>query len=241
MMPEWTPMDHITPDFLILGLGWYAVFLVAITCHEGAHAWAAKLLGDPTAYAAGQVTLNPAAHIAREPIGTIAMPILTYLLTGGMIGWASAPYDPYWALRHPQRALLMALAGPAANLVLVVVAGLTLRLGGSMGWFHETNPFMYLFGGAGFPAAASARLMVLAAIAFYLNLLLFVFNLIPLPPLDGSAIWPVVLRRGGLARYMELRSQPAFVLFGLIVAANVLPRFLAPVARVARQLLIGEF
>src|SRR5687767_2264152 len=74
------PMNHITPDFLVLGLGWYAVFLIAITCHEAAHAWAAKLLGDPTAYYAGQVTLNPGPHIEREPIGTIIVPVLSYVL-----------------------------------------------------------------------------------------------------------------------------------------------------------------
>ena len=95
-------MDHITPDFLVLGLGWYAVFLIAITCHEAAHAWAAKLLGDPTAYYAGQVTLNPGPHIEREPIGTIIVPVLSYVLNGWMIGWASAPYDPFWAAQYPR-------------------------------------------------------------------------------------------------------------------------------------------
>ena len=96
-------MQHITTEFLVLGLGWYAVFLIAITCHEAAHAWAAKLLGDPTAYYAGQVTLNPGPHIAREPIGTIAMPLISYLWSGFMLGWASAPYDPYWGTQYPRR------------------------------------------------------------------------------------------------------------------------------------------
>jgi hypothetical protein len=70
--------QEITPEFLVIGLGWYAVFLIAITCHEAAHAWAAYRLGDPTAYFSGQVTLNPGPHIEREPIGTILMPILSY-------------------------------------------------------------------------------------------------------------------------------------------------------------------
>ena len=78
-------------------LGWYAVFIVSLTFHEAAHALAAWKLGDPTAYEAGQVTLNPLPHIEREPMGTILVPILTFF----MMGWASAPYDPYWAIRHP--------------------------------------------------------------------------------------------------------------------------------------------
>src|SRR4029079_1870277 len=122
-------MEHITPDFLVLGLGWYAVFLIAITCHEAAHAWAAKLLGDTTAYSEGQVTLNPAPHILREPIGTILLPLVTYLLSGRMLGWASAPYDPHWAQQYPRRALLMAMAGPLANLLLVIVAAVVLANG----------------------------------------------------------------------------------------------------------------
>ena len=119
--------QEITPEFLVIGLGWYAVFLIAITCHEAAHAWAAYRLGDPTAYFAGQVTLNPGPHIEREPIGTILMPILSYWRMGVMLGWASAPYDPYWAAQYPRRALAMAMAGPAANLILAVLSAVVLR------------------------------------------------------------------------------------------------------------------
>src|SRR5688572_21066689 len=119
-------MEHITPDFLVLGLGWYAVFLIAITCHEAAHAWSAMLLGDPTGYNAGQATLNPGPHISREPLGTIVVPVITYLLNGLMLGWASAPYDPHWEIQSPRRAFLMAMAGPLANLALVIIAGMIL-------------------------------------------------------------------------------------------------------------------
>ncbi|MEX2139663.1 MAG: site-2 protease family protein [Pirellulales bacterium] len=230
-------MDHITPDFLVLGLGWYAVFLIAITCHEAAHAWSAMLLGDPTGYYAGQVTLNPGPHISREPLGTVVVPVITYLLNGLMLGWASAPYDPHWEIQSPRRALLMALAGPLANLVLVVIAGIVLRIGFHAGWFHDTDPFTYVFSAQGFPTEIAARIMVLFAIMFTLNLILFVFNLIPLPPLDGSAIWPVVLSPRALTRYLEFRSQPSFVILGIIVAASVFPRVFWPVESVARRLL----
>jgi Zn-dependent protease len=232
-------MGHITPDFLVLGLGWYAVFLIAITCHEAAHAWAAKLLGDPTAYEVGQVTLNPGPHIAREPIGTVAVPVIMYLLQGTMLGWASAPYDPHWALQYPRRALWMALAGPLANVMLAVIAGIVLRVGFHFGWVGDDNPFAYVYAGNGFPAEPAARIMVLFAIMFLLNLILFVFNLIPLPPLDGSAIWPLLLSPAALARYLEFRNQPSFVLLGIIVAAGVFPRIFGPVWEVALRLLFS--
>jgi Zn-dependent protease len=230
-------MDHITPDFLVLGLGWYAVFLIAITCHEAAHAWTAMLLGDPTGYYAGQVTLNPGPHISREPLGTIVVPIFTYVFNQMMLGWASAPYDPHWEMQSPRRALLMALAGPLANLTLVVTAGVVLRIGLQAGWSHDTDPFLYVFNPKEFPAEASARIMVLFAIMFTLNLILFVFNLIPLPPLDGSALWPVVLSPRALSRYLEFRSQPSFVFLGIIVAAGVFPRLFRPVASLAHRVL----
>ena len=85
-------MPELTVDTLTLGLIWFVVFLFSTTCHEGAHALVAKLGGDPTA--SGQVTLNPIPHIQREKFGMVVMPILSYLLGGYMMGWASAPYDP---------------------------------------------------------------------------------------------------------------------------------------------------
>jgi Zn-dependent protease len=129
------------------------------------------------------------------------------------------------------------MAGPMANLTLAFVAGIVLRVGDMAGWFEGTNPFDFIFAGQGFPTGSTARGMVLFAILFTLNLILFVFNLLPLPPLDGAAIWPVVLRRRALARYLEFRDQPSFVLLGVIVAASIFPRVFAPVGRVAYLIL----
>ena len=98
-------MPEIGPGLVALGLAWYAAFLFSTCCHEAAHAWAALRLGDPTAYLGGQVSLDPRPHIVREPIGTVVVPLLTFVLTRQwMMGWASAPYDPAWADRHPRRA-----------------------------------------------------------------------------------------------------------------------------------------
>src|SRR5437667_6457312 len=116
-------------ELLGLGVMWYVVFLFSLTCHEASHALAAKLGGDLTAFHGGQVTLNPIPHMRREPFGTILVPIISYALGGWMIGWASAPYDPGWRYRYPHRAALMAVAGPAANVVLFVIPGVAIRSG----------------------------------------------------------------------------------------------------------------
>src|SRR5262245_36792738 len=102
-------MEQVTPEFLTLGLIWYIVFLFSTTCHEASHALAGKIGGDKTAFHGGQVTLNPAPHIRREPFDMVLVPIISYDLGGWMIGWASAPYDPRWQQRYPRRAALMSL------------------------------------------------------------------------------------------------------------------------------------
>ena len=89
-------------EFVIAGLLWYVVFLLSDTCHEAAHAWAAMLGGDLTAYHGGQVSLDPLPHVRREPLGMVVVPLITYAMNGWMMGWASAPYDPLWASRHPK-------------------------------------------------------------------------------------------------------------------------------------------
>ena len=97
-------------------------FLFSTTCHEAAHALVAKLGGDETAAQGGQVSLNPIPHIMREPFGMVLIPLLSYFINHSMIGWASAPFDPLWERRHPRRAGWMALAGPAANFSLMLLA-----------------------------------------------------------------------------------------------------------------------
>ena len=101
---------------------WFSAFLFSTTVHEAMHAWAAYRGGDPTAYHGGQVSLSPIPHVAREPIGMLVVPLLTSLTQGWAIGWASTPYDPVWATRHPKRAALMAAAGPVGNLLIALVA-----------------------------------------------------------------------------------------------------------------------
>jgi len=212
-----------------LAIIWYVALIVALTCHEAAHALAALKLGDPTAYHAGQVTLDPVAHIRREPFGTVIMPILSYLVAGWMIGWASAPYDPYWARYHRRKAALMALAGPMANLVLVVIAGLAIRIGMLLGYFHapESVTFEQVTAAAS-PGLANSIAVVLS-IVFSLNVILFVFNLIPLPPLDGSEVLLLFLSDRDAERYTEMVHNSGFRIIGLVIAWRVMDVVLDPV------------
>lgn len=208
----------MTTDDLANGLLWYAAFLFSTTLHEASHGLAALRLGDRTAYDAGQVTLDPLPHIRREPVGTVVVPILSYLAGGWMIGWASAPYNFRWAMEYPRRAAWMSIAGPAANLFLVLLSALLIRAGMLAGFFvppdaidaahvvEATQP--------GTLATAAAFLNVL----FSLNLLLLLFNLLPIPPLDGSGAVPLVLGEERARRYLVFIRRSSFSFIGLLLA-----------------------
>jgi Zn-dependent protease len=207
---------------LFNGTAWYIAFLFSTTVHEASHALVSLKLGDDTAHRGSQVSLDPTPHIRREPVGMVAVPIISYLLGGWMIGWASAPYDPHWARRNPRGAALMAVAGPASNLLLCVIAGLLIRAGILMGWFAVP----YSIDSAIHIASASREGLcylaaVLLSIFFYLNLLLFAFNLIPLPPLDGSSVPLLFLSESAAEKYTAVMRSPGMSMVGLILAWNL--------------------
>ena len=222
---------------LVLGITWYVALIVSLTCHEAAHGFAALKLGDSTAFRQGQVTLDPVAHIRREPFGTVVMPILSFILAGWMIGWASSPYDPHWARRNRRSAALMALAGPLANLVLVIIAGLAIRAGMLLGVFYapESITFEQVTTAASPGFANSASVAI--SIVFSLNLILFVFNLIPLPPLDGSGVVSLFLSDSAAERYEQILHQPGFRMIGLVIAWRLLDVVLNPVHLLALNIL----
>jgi Zn-dependent protease len=200
-------MAEITPQFLLYGFIWYVAFLFSTTCHEAAHAYVAKRGGDETASQGGQVSLNPLPHIRRELFGMVLVPILSYFLNGSMIGWASAPFDPLWERRHPRRAGWMALAGPAANFTLMFLAVIGLRVGTSMGWLGwdaETHR----------PGFAFVTLIVF----FSLNLLLGTFNLLPVPPLDGSTGILIFMSEARAQKYLNWLRGSSYAMLGLLVA-----------------------
>ena len=204
---------------------WYAVFLLSATAHEAGHAAAARLGGDATAYLAGQASLNPFPHIVREPFGTVVVPILTFLMNGGqwMMGWASAPYDASWEDRHPGRAAMMALAGPAANLVLATIAFGVLWIGMSTGWWEPylTPEGLLRFDRLVTPGPDGAHVLDglsrLLSIALGLNTLLLVFNLLPIPPLDGATVVAGIVPPARRLRD-AMRGSPIAALAGLVAA-----------------------
>ncbi|MBI2195398.1 MAG: site-2 protease family protein [Planctomycetes bacterium] len=223
---------------IALGLIWYVNLLLAMTLHEAAHAWAALMGGDRTAYHGGQVTLSPWPHIQREPFGMVVFPILTFMTGGWMMGWASAPYDPLWARDYPRRAAWMAAAGPAANLLLAILAGMAIRLGLQVGFFTFPQgdggyAFQVVSGGDGLAQSVSMMLSVM----FALNLLLFAFNLIPLPPLDGSAVVTLFMSEEAALWFQELRNNPVFCIIGLVVAWRLSWYVIGPVFHVAQSIL----
>jgi Zn-dependent protease len=225
-------------DEIVLGVVWYAVFVFSTTLHEAAHAWVALRGGDATAYHGGQVSLDPRPHIRREPWGMVLVPIVTFSLGGWMMGWASAPYDPRWAWAHPRRAAAMALAGPLANLALAVIAAVTLRAGLAAGFFAPPIDLGFAHLAAGEGAAMNA-FAVFTSLLFSLNLLLFVFNLFPVPPLDGSAAIGLLVSDEAGRRIQQLMAQPFLMMFGVLAAWYLIGRVFAPIFLAAVRLLYG--
>jgi len=170
----------------------FAVLIPSIILHEISHGWVALMFGDDTAKRAGRLTLNPVAHV--DPFGTIILPVLLILTHGPIFGYAKpVPVNPR-QLRHPRNeSLLVSLAGPAVNIVLAVVAAFALH---SVRRVGTTWDVVSEFGVA--------------------NVFLAAFNLIPLPPLDGSAVVERLLPRAWWPRYLQLR-QYSFGLLLLIV------------------------
>lgn len=224
------------PDLAEGGL-WYLVFVGSTVCHEAAHAWSALKLGDDTASRGGQVSLNPWPHVRREPFGMVVFPILSWLVGGWLFGWASAPYNVDWARRYPRRAALMALAGPGANLALVLAAALLIRVG--VEWHVFAAP--YSLGLSRIVVAADDGLLAFAAhalsVVFSLNLLLCVFNLLPLPPLDGSSLPLLALPEAAARRYFDALRSPILRLVGFLIIMRGLGAFFPPVLLAAASLI----
>lgn len=214
---------------------WYVATLLSMTVHEAAHAIVGVKSGDETAR--DQVTLDPSPHIRQEPVGTMLVPIVSYVLFKGswMIGYASAPYDPVWAGRFPKRAAIMAAAGPISNFLLAAVAGGLIAYGLSTGHFVPSGARLAeLIVSPDGPTLLTTSLSVL----FSINILLGTFNLIPLPPLDGHAIVPLVLSKRATRKYFEFFRAPGSVIFGLAISFALFSRVAGPVLYGAFAILV---
>jgi len=174
-----------------------AILLMSVVIHEFAHGWMALQLGDPTAKNLGRLTLNPIKHL--DPIGSFVVPLMIYISSGGSMtfGWAKpVPYNPYH-LRDPRYGeAKVAVAGPAANLLVALVFGLILRFTASSGLI-------------------SYELVQMFNTIVVLNIVLAVFNLLPLPPLDGSKILFAFLPNalGELRVFLERYGMILTILF----------------------------
>ena len=145
-----------------------AILIMSIVIHEVAHGYAADMLGDPTAKLAGRLTLNPLPHL--DPMGSVLLPIILVVTNAGFIfGWAKpVPYNPYNLKKGKWGPAIVAVAGPLSNLFIAFVFGMVLRFGGSLG----------------LPDA----FLAISIYIVFINILLAVFNMLPIPPLDGSKV-----------------------------------------------------
>lgn len=189
------------------------VLLFSLTVHEAAHAWAADRLGDATARRLGRLSLNPFVHL--DLVGTVLVPAVAIATGAPLIGWAKpVPVHPA-RLGRPRRDLMaVAAAGPASNLLLALAAALTIRL---------APPWPAAAG----QIAIAEPLAALAAATLQVNLLLAVFNLLPLPPLDGSAVVGGLLPVPLAARYERIRPYGILILYALVFT-GALERLIAP-------------
>jgi len=193
------------------------VLLFSITVHEASHGWAAKRLGDRTAFDLGRVSLNPLVHI--DPIGTIVLPLILVLVGAPAFGWAKpVPVNPF-NLRHPRRDnLLISAAGPAAN-VLAGIGALILLLilkftSPSVRLFLQSPDLVRAILPKGFYPLEGLSIILFFTV--YISFYFAVFNLIPIPPLDGSGIVMGLLSERGAAAYEKIRPYGFFLLLALL-------------------------
>ena len=193
--------------------------LFAITVHEAAHGYAARALGDNTAWMMGRVTLNPIKHI--DLVGTILMPLVLYFATSGafLFGYAKPVPVRFDLLRHPKRDMVwVALAGPGANLLQALLWGIALY---AMMAMNVSERFFLEMGKAG----------------MLTNVVMFAFNLFPLPPLDGGRIVVGLLPWKQAAWFARIEPWGFFIVMGLVVAGVVSTLWMQPVMRLTFDLL----
>ncbi|MCC7330147.1 MAG: site-2 protease family protein [Gammaproteobacteria bacterium] len=208
-----------TADFIrMIAVGAIPV-VFAITLHEVAHGWMARRHGDRTAEMLGRLSLNPLRHI--DPMGTVVVPLLTLWLGGLLFGWAKpVPINPR-AMREPKRAMIaVAAAGPGANLLMALGWALVLRLAAGL---METLP------------VAGDFLVQMASLGISFNVLLGIFNLLPVPPLDGGRVLRGLVPESIGRRLDAIEPYGLIIVVGLLVA-GVLNRVLGPLFLVAREL-----
>jgi Zn-dependent protease len=202
---------------IALGIIQIFVLLFAITIHEASHGWSAYKLGDPTAYLQGRVTLNPIAHI--DPLGTIILPLLLIAFGAPAFGWAKPVMVNPYNLKNPRRDnLWISAAGPLSNLTaaflcLILIVFLK-AINPNVQYFLKNIIFGRLVFSPGFhPLEGIALLLFYGAL---INTYLAVFNLIPIPPLDGSGVLMGLLSDEAAQKYEKIRPYGFIIILALI-------------------------
>lgn len=174
-----------------------SIFFLAVVIHEYSHGWVAWRLGDPTARSAGRLTLNPMAHI--DPVGTILLPLILLISRSPVVfGWAKPIPVDFRSLHNPKKDMVwVGLAGPLANILFAILLSFILRFIMLTG---GTNPYLYTF----------------LSSAILINLVLAVFNMLPIPPLDGSRVAMGLLPREISMKYARLEPYGFLIIFGLL-------------------------
>ncbi len=192
----------------------FVLLIIAMTAHEFAHGWVAYKLGDTTAKYSGRLTLNPLAHI--DPVGTVLLPLVIFIASGGRFVFGAAKPVPinYWALKNPKRDIIwIGLSGPAANFIFAFLLSILSR------WLPLSDKIGFLF----------TQLI-------FINIVLGVFNLLPVPPLDGSRVLLGVLPQDLANKYAMIEPYGFFIVM-LLFFSGIINIIVWPMVRIIARLL----
>jgi Zn-dependent protease len=210
-------LPELTSESLALGLTTYVVLLFSLSVHESAHAWMAHKLGDDTALREGRVSLNPIVHI--DPIGTVLLPLLQIFTGILLIGWAKpTPYDPTNFRRDVTMRnghMLVAGAGPVSNLLLAVLF----------------TAVFFAIVRTGIIQDARNPIVMIVGLGIQMNVVLALFNLVPIPPLDGSKVASYGLPGTLGERYDRVMEPYGYIILLVLFATGILGQVIGPVAR----------
>jgi len=199
------------PDLAYTIAVWAVPVLFAITLHEAAHGWVANKLGDPTAKNRGRITLNPLKHV--DPVGTVVVPLFLVMVSGFIIGWAKpVPVEPRYFKSPMLDMALVAVAGPVSNFFMACFWAAFILFAGML---LDPSSLLLFFAEMGEKG-------------IYINIILMVLNLLPIPPLDGGRVLAGVLPKPLVAPYMQL-ERFGMVIILLLLVSGLLGKVLWPI------------